>query len=285
MLVDFATSRRAVTLVAILFCRNGFVTPGEYLHSHMTHHIQCAEIWGGVRGIVQDVCTRGLSASIYSRSSDGERGGDIYYLSVCAYDILTRIAIIDVRGHGREVVAVSEWLYALLLEHMNSLDGAAVLAGLNDLVVDRGFHAISTAAILSLHRREGTLCFTYAGHPPLLLRQQPSGWTTVLAPAMPGAANLPLGVRKEIRYDQGSIPVYPGDRLCLFTDGVTECANAAGELWGDDRLCALLADSEHHELPQVRDRLVGAFESFGGANVPQDDCTFLLAEVLEQHSA
>ncbi len=251
----------------------------------MTHHIQCAEIWGGVQGIVQDVCTRGLTASIYSRSAEGEGGGDIYYLSVCSYDILTRIAIVDVRGHGREVLAISEWLYALLLESMNSLDGAAILAGLNDLVVDRGFQAISTAAILSLHQQEGNLYYAYAGHPPLLLRQNASGWASVLTPDLPGVANLPLGVRKGIRYDQGHLPVQPGDRLCLFTDGVTEHVNQAGELWGDDRLTALLSDTDREELSAVRDRIVMAFESFAEVNVPQDDCTFLLAEVLVQHSA
>ncbi len=251
----------------------------------MPHHIQCAEIWGGVKGIVQDVCTRGLTASIYSRSAEGEGGGDIYYLSVCSYDILTRIAIVDVRGHGREVLAISEWLYALLLESMNSLDGATILAGLNDLVVDRGFQAISTAAILSFHQQEGNLYFAYAGHPPLLLRQQSSGWIPVLTPDLPGVANLPLGVRKNIRYDQGSLHLQPGDRLCLFTDGVTELANQSGDLWGDDRLAELLADSDRDELPEVRNRLLRAFESFAEAHVPQDDCTFLLAEVLVQHSA
>ncbi len=251
----------------------------------MTHHIQCAEIWGGVQAIVQDVCTRGLTASIYSRSAEGEGGGDIYYLSVCSYDILTRIAIVDVRGHGREVLAISEWLYALLLESMNSIDGAAILAGLNNLVVDRGFQAISTAAILSLHQQEGNLYYAYAGHPPLLLRQLPSGWVTLLTPELPGGANLPLGVHKNIRYDQGSFPVQAGDRFCLFTDGVTEHVNQAGEFWGDDRLSALLADSDRDELPEVRNRIVRAFNSFAEAHVPQDDCTFLLAEVLVQHSA
>ena len=65
-----------------------------------SHRIHCAEVWGGIDHIDRDIVTGGLTASVYSKSSDGSRGGDIYYFSVCGGDQLTRIALADVQGHG-----------------------------------------------------------------------------------------------------------------------------------------------------------------------------------------
>ena len=63
--------------------------------------IRCAEIWGGVHNCDEDILTSGITASLYSAAADGGRGGDIYYLSVCSSDLLTRIAIADVVGQVR----------------------------------------------------------------------------------------------------------------------------------------------------------------------------------------
>ncbi len=48
----------------------------------------CAGIWGGIRDLDQDVVAGPLLASIYSSSSDGGKGGDIYYFGVCRGDRL-----------------------------------------------------------------------------------------------------------------------------------------------------------------------------------------------------
>ena len=60
----------------------------------------CARIWGGVRGKDADVQDSGFIASVYSRAAEGAKGGDIYYLSVCSGEAITRVALADVRGEG-----------------------------------------------------------------------------------------------------------------------------------------------------------------------------------------
>ena len=82
--------------------------------------IRCAEIFGGNMLADTDLCTRGLTASVFSAASEGEQGGDVYYFSVCSSDLLTRIAVLDMRGHGMEVSHLSKWLYKSLDQHMNS---------------------------------------------------------------------------------------------------------------------------------------------------------------------
>src|SRR5215469_11903907 len=93
--------------------------------------IRCAEIWGGASGKEDDVMTPGVRAAIHSSASGAAKGGDLYYLSVCAYDTLTRIAVADVRGHGEAVSDLSEWLYHSLEKRMNDFDSSTVLKDLN----------------------------------------------------------------------------------------------------------------------------------------------------------
>ena len=192
----------------------------------MKYRIHCAEIWGGLDAIESDVCMPGLDATIFSQGAEGEGGGDIYFLSVCSFDILTRIAIADVRGHGRNVKELSAWLYALLAEQMNSLDGAA----------------ISTAAVLRFNSMDNTLHFAYAGHPPVLVRRAQSLWSPVLLSDTPGPAILPLGVMRRVQYDQGTIALAPGDK----------------------GLSAVLATTDHAELPQVRQAVLRRMREFAG---------------------
>ena len=73
--------------------------------------IRCAEIWGGILAVDMDMTTAGLSASIFSTAHDGDRGGDMYYVSVCKWDYLTRLAIADLRGHGGQASRLSAWVY------------------------------------------------------------------------------------------------------------------------------------------------------------------------------
>ena len=51
---------------------------------------------------------------MYAGASDGVRGGDIYYFSVCESGTITRIALADVVGHGNDVSEMSQWMYHAL---------------------------------------------------------------------------------------------------------------------------------------------------------------------------
>ena len=65
------------------------------------YRLKCSEIWGGIKDTDTEVCTGSLTASLFSSSADGGKGGDIYYLGLCGQETLTRIAVADVVGHGK----------------------------------------------------------------------------------------------------------------------------------------------------------------------------------------
>ena len=129
--------------------------------------IRCSEIWGGIRNSDLDVSTSAVSASLYAGASDGVRGGDIYYFSVCEEDTITRIALADVRSHGNDVSEMSQWMYHALATRMNTADSSGILADLNSVAGESGYKAFTTAVVLSF--RGGQL------QAVLLGRRAPSG--------------------------------------------------------------------------------------------------------------
>ena len=243
------------------------------------YRIRCAEIFGGVTVASMDVCTNGVTASIQSTAAGSEKGGDIYYCSVCSTDKLTRIALADMRGHGEEVSHLSEWLYQSLQHHMNSLDGADVLRELNEVVKKEGFHAISTAAVVSYYLGNSVLYYAYAGHPPAMFSSGGGEWRELNVEAKPGLANLPLGMFSGVRYDQGSVRVKPGDRFFLHTDGVTECPNASGDLYGEERLKLVLNAVQRQPLEAIKEAVHSDLTYFAGGSLVHDDCTLMAVEI------
>jgi len=130
------------------------------------YRIACGTVWGGIKPVSLDVCTKGVTVSLHSTASGGDRGGDIYYISVCTSDLRTRMLVADVRGHGERVSKISSWICQSLQDKMNSVDCAEVLSDLNQMVHTRGSAAITTAAVVSHDISDSKLYYAYAGHPP-----------------------------------------------------------------------------------------------------------------------
>jgi len=79
---------------------------------------ECKGIWGGIHNRDIEVAAGKVIGSIYSAPSDGGRGGDIYYFGVCKGDVISRLAIADVTGHGESVSEISQYVYDSLKAHM-----------------------------------------------------------------------------------------------------------------------------------------------------------------------
>jgi len=80
--------------------------------------LRCSGIWGGIRNRDIEITAGKVIGSIYSAACEGGKGGDIYYFGVCKDDIITRLAIADVVGHGEAVTEVSQYVYDSLRAHM-----------------------------------------------------------------------------------------------------------------------------------------------------------------------
>jgi sigma-B regulation protein RsbU (phosphoserine phosphatase) len=83
-----------------------------------------------------------------------------------------------------------------------------------------------------------------------------------------------LGLFPERGYEQGEVKLRKGDRLLCFTDGVTEAANDAGELFGEERLLQLLVEHRKQSASELREAILGAVADFSGGSF-QDDVTLV----------
>lgn len=83
-----------------------------------SQRLKCSGIWGGIRNRDVEITAGKVIASIYSLACCGGKGGDMYYLGVCRGDIITRLAVADVVGHGEAVTDVSKIVYDSLKAHM-----------------------------------------------------------------------------------------------------------------------------------------------------------------------
>jgi len=87
------------------------------------------------------------------------------------------------------------------------------------------------------------------------------------------------GQRFESLLEEVTQPLGTGDVVLLFTDGVTEAMDEAGEPFGEERLAALV--EEHGDLPleELRERILREIRAFVGAAGLHDDLTLVLLKV------
>ena len=181
------------------------------------------------------------------------------------------------------VSLLSGWLYDSLEERLNTLDGAGVLEDLNERVYRQGFQAITTAAVVGYYLGDSNLYFCYAGHPPAFLhRQGEKEWRPLAMDASAKPSNLPLGILPSMRYCQTQTRIAPGDRIFLYTDGVSECPDAHEEQFGEQRLLDVLRANRNAPPRQIKLRVLESLYEHSGGSLAHDDVTFVVVEALDE---
>jgi serine phosphatase RsbU (regulator of sigma subunit) len=178
---------------------------------------------------------------VYEPSARVEVGGDVYDF-VALEDGRLAVVLGDVTGHGVDAtadMAMAKFVFrSLAREHPEPGD---FLASANDVICSEiGAGKFISMCYVVVDGVSGSVAGASAGHPsPRIVL--PDGSTRPLE-----AHGLVLGIDSGQEYAESHGELPSGASLVLYTDGVIE-ARRDGELYGDDRLDALLA--ERHELP------------------------------------
>lgn len=188
-----------------------------------------------------------------------------------------RALVADFAGHGLAAamgtIPLASTFFATARKGVGLVESLATMNDrLHDLMPTAFFCA---AAVVELDGTWQNLRLFTAGTPPILLLDSASGglrrWSHPC---------LPLGVvsSSELGFEVGTLAVQEGDRVFLYSDGITEQSNARGELFGQEKLEAFLGRSGpgDHILARLQDELA----AFRGSQRRSDDLTFLELTVL-----
>jgi sigma-B regulation protein RsbU (phosphoserine phosphatase) len=121
-----------------------------------------------------------------------------------------------------------------------------------------------------------TIEFVDAGHTGLIRRRAATGGAEVLH-----GDDLPLGFRDGALYNQQTIAFESNDLLVLFSDGVTEARNPAGESFGQDRLIQCIQSNGTAEPAELTKVIRNAVFAFAESNSLTDDLTCVVIRMVE----
>ena len=201
-----------------------------------------------------------------------EVGGDFFDFFFIDNDRLC-LSLGDVSDKGAPAALFMAAAKTLIKAHATGAESTAGVAGRvnRELAINNDTCMFVTLFLAVLNLRTGELLFTNCGHnPPYLVRQ---GGTPEMLDQRDGPA---LGVIETAHYGENQIELGSGDLLVIYSDGVTEAMNGAGELFGEARIEQLLSsdhlDGAEAAVHGIVDSVV-AFED----GAPQSDDTTILA--------
>lgn len=181
--------------------------------------------------------------------------------------------VADAMGHGVQAALVVSAVKATLAAHLNEVDDLPILMGLIDLAIGDLFDdRYVTAAACLLDPSEGRLRYVVAGHPPILLATS-SGIEAL------EEGGLPLGTHLELTFEGGERPLRSGDRLLLYSDGLTEAERLDGGQFGLDPVLASLAREASSNPASIIQAIRAALHRECGPGPLRDDLTILAATV------
>ncbi len=203
-----------------------------------------------------------------------EVGGDYYDFLLPRDESSLGLAIGDASGKGiPAALLMASFQAAFHAEAESHPSPARVLERLNRLIIRQSrSERFVTFFYGLLDRKSRVLTYANAGHnPPVLVRRD--GSTSTL-----DGAGLLLGVTADSSYENSQIPLAEGDVLLLYTDGVTDELNVQDEIFGIERLEALLSAENGTPLPDLLPVIYRAVADFMGGT-PEDDITLLAIKV------
>jgi sigma-B regulation protein RsbU (phosphoserine phosphatase) len=197
--------------------------------------------------------------------------GDLYDYIV-AENHQVGLLIADVSGHGVPAALIASMVkLAAASQRAVAADPSQFLSGMNSALLGNTQNQFVTAAYVHLNSESEELRYSAAAHPPLLLvrngRVQQIEENGLMLATF-GFASYSTAVHK----------LEAGDRIVMYTDGILEASNAAGDFFGHDALCDLLTRTRELSPPIAADSIISSVRQWSGEQ--GDDLTVLVCDYI-----
>ncbi len=203
-----------------------------------------------------------------------EVGGDFYDFFMIGEDKLA-LVIADVSGKGVPAALFMVIAKTLIKNHTQTgMTPAEVFTTVNRLLCDgndAGLFVTAWMGILDIN--SGELTYVNAGHNPPLIKRADGRFEYLRK-----KGGLVLAGMDDTKYRQETLTVKSGDRLFLYTDGVTETADAQHRLYGEERLKDFLNAHSSDETEMLLNEVLGELQLYAGGEPQFDDITMLLMD-------
>jgi serine phosphatase RsbU (regulator of sigma subunit) len=183
----------------------------------------------------------------------------------------TGLALGDVAGKGMGAALLCAKLQATLRALApDAPDLESLGARLNGVLERSGLdNRYATLFYCEIAPGEGEVRYLNAGHNPAFLIRQ--GEIRALA-----ASSLPLGMLPGVRYAQGRESLASGEALILYSDGITEATNAAGEEYGPERLRRAVLGAPAPSAAAIARHVLDDVRVFLSGEKPHDDQSLMI---------
>jgi len=203
-----------------------------------------------------------------------EVGGDYYdFVDVAPGQL--GLAIGDVAGKGVPAgLIMASFRASLLAEVRNNYAISTILSKVNRLLIESTEPSRFVTAFYGvLDIAERRLTYSSAGHFPAILVHEDGSIVEL------SEGGTVLGAFPEMVFPEDHRPLRPGDMLVLYTDGVTEARNRAGEEFGTGRLLDMAVTARARPAAKIVAAIEKAVRSFSKRKVPEDDLTLIVLKV------
>ena len=261
---------QTLALEASTILENARLLDEERAKQHMEEELNVARtIQTGLlpRKLPSEGWFRAVGSSIASR----QVGGDYFDVRQINPDLFACV-ITDVSGKGVSAALLAALLQgAFVFASEASVQIDDVMSRVNRFLYERARGEKYATVVYCTVSRSGELRWSNAGHPkPLLVRANSE-------PRALESTGIPIGMMDIAMYDVKSIQLEPGDKIVLFSDGVSEAANAQGECFDKQRMNEVLRTYASASCAELHARLVEAVEEFSETD-EEDDITMLVLE-------
>ena len=201
-------------------------------------------------------------------------GGDLYDFIEYG-DNRTAIVLGDVSGKAAPAALFAALVSGIMRSAATQQpDPAQMLATLNDALQERKLDSQYVTLLFALWNDETrTLKVANSGAvQPIVCRQ---GKSSVIK-----AEGFPLGLFADVSYDEYQVTTEPGDAIVFISDGISDAENDQEEMYGDERLSAVLCDNRGRPAADIAEAILADVTGFQGGHDRFDDETIIVLRVL-----